>query len=396
MTNRSDPGLVIGDRVWQQGRRFALGLAGFALVVCVAGLLDEPRRVVFSYLTAVTFFVTIGWGAVFFVCLHHLTGALWSVSVRRLMEGVMITLPAAALAFLPLAFGLSELYEWTHHEVVAADALLAEKSVYLNTPFFLLRTVVYFTVWTIGSLLFYRQSIAQDRDPHGRGVADSVRWSGPFLLATFVTVTFASFDWLMSLEAHWYSTVFGVYIYSGSAVGFVAALILIVEAFHRSGKLRDVIGVEHQHDLARWLFTLTAFWAYIAFSQYMLIWYANLPEETVWFQRRLAGGWRTVALALVVGHFVVPFLVLMSRAAKRNRTVLTVTAALVLVMHYVDLYWIVMPVLTPAATPYWTDAAALVAVGSVVTAAFWWGLRERPLAPVGDPRLAESAALRRA
>ena len=396
MTNGSDPALMIPDPAWRQGCRLALGLAGLALAACMIGLFIQPRRVIFSYLTAVTFFVTIGWGAVFFVCLHHLTGALWSVSVRRLMEGVMVTLPAAALAFLPLAFGLSALYEWTHQEVVAADALLAEKSAYLNTPFFLLRAVVYFTVWTIGSLLFYRRSLDQDRGPDGRGVEAAVRWSGPFLLATFVTVTFASFDWLMSLEAHWYSTVFGVYVYSGSAVGFVAALILIVEAFHRGGKLRDVITVEHQHDLARWLFTLTAFWAYIAFSQYMLIWYANIPEETVWFQRRLAGGWRTVALALVVGHFIVPFLVLMSRSAKRNRTVLTATAALVLGMHYVDLYWIVMPVLTPAATPHWIDAAALVAVGGVVAAGFWWGLRERPLAPVGDPRLAESAALRRA
>ena len=394
--HESDRPLVITDQAYQRGRLFVLGLGGIAIVACIAGYFGQPRRVLFSYLTALTFFVTIGWGAVFFVCMHHLTGALWSVSVRRLMEGVMMTLPAAALAFIPLAFGLSELYEWTHGEVVDADPLLAWKSAYLNTPFFLLRTVAYFAVWTIGSLLFYRWSVDQDRAPKGRSVTDAVRWSGPFLIATFITVTFASFDWLMSLEAHWYSTVFGVYIYSGSAAGFVAALILIVEAFHRSGKLRDVISVEHQHDLARWLFTLTAFWAYIAFSQYMLIWYANIPEETVWFESRLAGGWRNVALALVVGHFITPFLVLMSRSAKRNRTVLTATAALVIVMHYLDLYWIVMPVLTPVATPHWTDAAVLVAVGSVVTAAFWWVLRECPLAPIGDPRLAESAALRRA
>ena len=392
----STESVMIDGPTWRRGRIQLLAVGSIAIVCCFGAFFVEPRRLLFSYLTAVLFFVTLGWGAMFFVCMHHLTGAVWAVSLRRLMEGVMMTLLPAAIAFVPLLFGLSELYEWTHSDVVAADALLSEKRGYLNQPFFLFRTLVYFGVWGVGALLLYRRSVEQDRASGGDRHEDVGRWSGPILIATFVTVTFASFDWLMSLEPHWYSAVFGVYVYSGSVVGFVAVLILIVQACHAGGKLREIVHVEHQHDLGRWLFALTTFWAYIAFSQYLLIWYANIPEETVWFQKRLEDGWRVVAQVLVIGHFAVPFFVLMSRRAKRNQRVLVLTAGWVLLMHYLDLYWIIMPAMTSSAWFHWSDAAALVAIGGVVGSGVWWLFRDRPLVAVGDSRLAESVALRRA
>ena len=387
--------VMINGPTWRQGWIGLLVIGGVAIVCCLVAVFAEPRRLFFSYLTALLFFVTIGWGAMFFVCMHHLTGALWTVSLRRLMEGIMMTLLPAALAFVPLLFGLSELYEWTHSEVVEADALLSEKRGYLNQPFFLFRTLVYFSVWGTGSLLLYRRSVEQDRASDSDRHVDVGRWSGPILIATFVTVTFASFDWVMSLEPHWYSAVFGVYVYSGSVVGFVAVLILVVQACHASGKLREFVHVEHQHDLGRWLFALTVFWAYIAFSQYLLIWYANIPEETVWFQKRLEDGWRVVAQVLVAGHFAVPFFVLMSRRAKRNQRVLMLTAGWVLLMHYLDLYWIIMPALTSSAVFHWSDAAALLAIGGIVGSGVWWLFRDRPLVAVGDGRLVESVGLRR-
>ena len=180
---------------------------------------------------------------------------------------------------------------------------------------------------------------------------------------------------------------FGVYIYSGAALAFIAALILILLGFRRAGVLRASVNYEHYHDLGKWLFALTAFWAYIAFSQYMLIWYANLPEETAWFRDRSVGTWRFVSLLLVVGHFLVPFFVLVSRAAKRNLILLGATAAWVIFMQYADLYWIVMPVFSKKGlTPSWIDLAALAAVAGTFALAFWWRLNRHPIAPVGDIR----------
>jgi hypothetical protein len=202
-----------------------------------------------------------------------------------------------------------------------------------------------------------------------------------------VTVALAGFDWLMSLDPHWYSTMFGVYVYSGAALAFIAALTLILLAFRQAGVLLMSVNHEHYHDLGKWLFALTVFWAYIAFSQYMLIWYANLPEETAWFRDRLVGSWRGVSALLVVGHFLVPFFVLISRAAKRRLALLGAAAAWVLFMHYTDLYWIAMPIFSKrGVTPHWIDLATLAAVGGSFALAFWSRLGAHPLAPVNDIR----------
>ena len=215
--------------------------------------------------------------------------------------------------------------------------------------------------------------------------------SAPAILIVGVTMTFAAFDWLMSLDPHWYSTIYGVYVFAGGAVSALAALSLLTLALERKGILEGILTVEHRHDIGKLLFGFTVFWAYIAFSQYLIIWYGNIPEETVYFRERWEGPWKVVSLVLVFGHFVVPFVALISRTAKRSRLILGASALLLLVMHYVDIYWLVMPTLGEhGAMPSWIDVCGLLGplgAGLLVIAHRAAG---GPLYPVRDPRLAES------
>lgn len=375
---------TIDDGLWRRGRNALAAIAAGGWAACALAFRLDPARFHASYLVAYAFFLTLTLGASFFVMLQHLTGAAWSVTMRRMAENAMIAIPLGALLFLPIALGLPSLYEWARPEAVAADPVLQAKSAFLNPRFFLLRTALYFALWSLWAWKLYRNSV------RGTGLAacqSSQRWSAPGMLMLTVTVALASFDWLMSLDPHWYSTMFGVYVYSGAALAFIAALTLILLAFRRAGVLRSSVNHEHYHDLGKWLFALTVFWAYIAFSQYMLIWYANLPEETAWFRDRLVGSWRGVSVLLVVGHFLVPFFVLISRAAKRKLGLLAAAAGWVLFMQYTDLYWIAMPIFSKrGVTPHWIDLAALAAVGGTFALFFWSRLRAHPLVPVNDIR----------
>ena len=384
MNTRDRDNYTIDGRLWQRGRNAMAAIAVAGWGGCAVALRLDPVRFHASYLVAYAFFLTLAFGALFFVMLQHLTGAAWSVTMRRMAENAMAAIPLGAVLFLPIAFGLPSLYEWARPEAVAADPILQGKAAFLNPQFFLLRTALYFALWSLWALKLYRNSVRGTGLP---ACQSSQRWSAPGMVMLTATVALASFDWLMSLDPHWYSTMFGVYIYSGAALAFIAALILILLGFRRAGVLRASVNYEHYHDLGKWLFALTAFWAYIAFSQYMLIWYANLPEETAWFRDRSVGTWRFVSLLLVVGHFLVPFFVLVSRAAKRNLILLGATAAWVIFMQYADLYWIVMPGFSKKGlTPSWIDLAALAAVGGTFALAFWWRLNRHPIAPVGDIR----------
>ncbi len=376
---------------WTKGRNVLAAVAAAGWAGCAFAWNTDGTRFAASYLVGYLFMLTLALGALFFVMLAHLTGSAWSVTMRRIAENVMVTLPAGVVLFVPVLLNLGRLYEWARPEEVAHDPLLQAKAAFLNPQFFAIRALVYFAVWSLWALKLYRNSVAQDGAPSLARVRSAERWSAPGMLVLTLTVALAGFDWLMSLEPHWYSTMFGVYVYSGAALAFFAALILILLAFRGAGVMQRSVNHEHYHDLGKWLFGLTVFWAYIAFSQYMLIWYANLPEETVWFRNRLVGSWRNVGALLVVGHFIVPFLVLVSRAAKRRLSVLGAAAAWILFMHYTDLYWIAMPVFSKqGASPSWIDAAALAAVGGTFGLVFWSRLRHRALAPTGDIRFERS------
>jgi hypothetical protein len=377
-------------------RLFGVGaaLAGVGLLASFAlGLRsDEARAQLWhSWLVAALFVLSIALGGLFFVLIQHATQAGWSVVVRRLAENAMATLPYLAVAFAPLLFGLGDLFHWSHADAVAADPLLRHKAPYLNVPFFLVRTVLYFAIWCGLALWYDRQSRLQDRTGEAELTRRMRRASPPALLLLALTTTFASFDWLMALQPHWYSTIFGVYFFSGSMVAIFAFLSLTSIALRRTGLLTDVISTEHLHDLGKFLFAFVVFWAYIGFSQFFLIWYGNIPEETVFFAARWNGSWRTASLLLAGGHFVVPFFFLLPRTIKRNSTALALAAVWLLAMHLLDLYWLVMPNLHPeGVAPDLLDLTALIGWIGVFVAAFGRMLQRRALVPLGDPRLPES------
>jgi hypothetical protein len=382
----------LGERLFVRGRNALLLLGAAAWAACAYGWATDRYNFLGSYLVHFLFFVTIGWGAMFFVMVQHVTSAVWSVSARRLMETVMITVAPLTLLFLPIALGLDTLYKWASPGFLDPhSADLAFKRAFFNPPFFLIRSVVYLFVWGVLSFVLYRISVNQDSGGFRESVANARAWSAPGLLVLTVTVTMAGVDWVMSLNPFWYSTIFGVYVFSGGAVAFLSTLILIALALRRAGLLGDFITIEHYHDLGKWLFGLIVWWAYIAFSQYMLIWYANLPEETEFFRHRLEGSWLWLSALLLFGHFLVPFLILLPRASKRNPAVLGAVAAWMLVMHGMDLHWLVLPSVHPHGFHiHWLDVATFLAVGTVFGLVFWYRLRSHPLVPAGDLRLEAS------
>ena len=357
----------------------------------------SPRQFFFSWLVAFLFFLSLALGALFFVLIQYASQGGWGIVLRRIGETIFATLPVMAVLFVPLLPGLHDLFSWSVPGAAAHDALLRWKAPYLNVPFFLIRAALYFGCWSVIALLYYGLSRGQDATGDPVVSARLRRLAGPAIIILAVTQSLASIDWIVSLTPHWYSTIFGVYFFAGSFVGYIALLAVVAPAMRRAGLLGSVVSAEHLHDVGKFLFAFTAFWAYIAFSQFLLIWYANLPEETTWYKARMEGSWMAVSLLLMAGHFGVPFLYLMGRAVKRRGSTLAAGGVWLLAMHYVDLYWQVMPTLHPEGVrPAALDVAALVAVGGCFVAASGWLMRRHSLVPLRDPRLAESLAFENA
>jgi hypothetical protein len=312
------------------------------------------------------------------------------------MEALMRTLPAFLLLFVPLPFGLHYLYEWSRAGA-AKDPLLKLKIGYLNEQWFTIRGFLVIGLLSLWALVLYAKSRKQDESGAVMHTLSAERWSAPGVLVLFVGSSIVGFDWIMSLNPRWYSTMFGVIFLAGGAMAFMAAMIILCLWLRSSGYLVNTVNTEHYHDLGKWLFTLMVFWAYVSFSQYMLIWYANMPEETIWFKTRFTGSWLYVALLLVVGHFVFPLFAMLPRSVKRNRGSLAFFAGWLLLMHYTDLYWQVMPVFYKSGFGMsWLSPVCLVAVVSTMGLVFWSSFREKPLVPVGDPRLKQCLAFHNA
>lgn len=366
------------------------------LVLIVSALIwrDEAGRAqwIHSYLVAFLFFLSVALGGLFFVLLQHLTRAGWSVVVRRLAEHIAGTLPLFALLFVPIAFGLHDLFHWTE---AGHDPLIEHKSPYLNATAFFLRAAFFLGSWSLLSWWFRKQSIVQDQEGGTAITRRMQTLSAPGMAVFGVTLTFASFDWIMSLDPHWYSTIFGVYFFAGCVVAIFASLILLTLRLQKDGTLR-VVNEEHFHDMGKMLFGFVVFWAYIAFSQFMLIWYGNIPEETAWFDHRLLHGWKPVTIFLAVGHFVIPFLFLLSRAVKRRPGTLVLATCWLLFMHLVDLHWLVMPSFNEHFHLHVLDLLSVIGIGGLFLGTLGWLMQRRSLVPVGDPRLAESLAFENA
>ncbi len=368
-----------------------LGLGASAGLALTGG---GMARALQSYLVAFAFFLSLSLGALFFVLLQHLTRAGWSVVVRRLAESIAGNLPLLAVLFIPILLGLREIYPWAGGS--ATDPGIAAKLKYLNLPFFAVRWGVFFLVWIILARYFWSRSTTQDRT----GEVDLTRRmesaSAPGMLLFALTLNFAAFDLLMSVDPSWYSTIFGVYYFAGSFLGFLALFSIATPLLQRSGRLRGVTD-EHYHDLGKLVFGFTIFWAYIAFSQYMLIWYSNIPEETRFYLIRQQHGWTAVSLLLLFGQFVLPFLYLLPRFVKRRPKLFGPMAAWVLFMHYVDVYWLVMPAVSPNRVPvHLLDLTTAIGIGGLFVAGTAWRLRRTSLVPLRDPRLSESLAFENA
>jgi hypothetical protein len=383
------------------GRLLTAGLlagGGGAVASVVLALAERNGWASFfyAYLLAYAYVLSIALGALFFVMLHHLTHAGWSVVVRRLAEGLAATLPMMALLFVPVLFGLHQLYHWSGAGASGGDALLRWKAPYLNTPFFIARWVVYLGVWAWLARFFVRRSVAQDGSGDVQLTVAMQRRAAPGMFLYAFTVTFAAIDLLMSLEPRWYSTIFGVYYFAGGVMATFAALIVMAWLVQKAGLLRHVITVEHYHDLGKFMFAFVVFWAYIGFSQYMLIWYGNIPEETSFYLTRQTGGWGWVGLALVFGQFLLPFVALLSRTPKRRGAMLAGIAAWLLAMHWVDIFWLVMPQASSTFLLSGLDVTVSVALGGLVVARVALALRRCSLVAEQDPRLLESLSFENA
>ena len=381
-------------------RKLMLGLLVVGAGALGAGALSTSfEHFIRSYLTGFAFALSLSLGALFFVILQHLTRAGWSVTVRRLAETMAAATLPLALLFIPIILGASALYPWAGegHGDLGLSPL---KQAWLDPTFFVVRIAVCFGIWILLSRFFLRNSTRQDDSGDPALTAKMQKFAPVAMILYAITVTFFSFDLLMSLDPHWFSTMYGVYYFSGSLLSFFAFVILMVFFLKRSGRLGDAVNVEHYHDLGKQLFAYIVFWAYIAFSQYMLIWYANIPEETQWYLLRQSGGWEVFGMLLLFGHFLLPFLILLPRGIKRRPGMLAAMSFWVLLMHMIDLHWLIAPVASehgahggePHAYFGLVELLCVAGVTALFTAAVVYKLSGVSLIPVGDPRLPESLA----
>jgi hypothetical protein len=396
------PGFADSIRLGDEGKGLFVRAAAVAVAALVVAAVlgssqgDGFRRFSFAYLTAFAVVLAMNLGAIFWVTLQNLVNANWSVVLRRLGEIFAMNAWLVGVLSLPIvipaAMGSGVVYDWADHAKAEADHLLHHKAAYLNPTFFLIRMVVYFGFWTLLARYFFRSSLRQDETAKADIAPAMNKVAGPAMIAFALTLTFAAIDLLMSVDAHWFSTIFGVYYFASAVLCVHATLSLGTMWLQSKGRLKTSVTTEHYHDLGKMLFAFTIFWAYIGFSQFMLIWYANLPEETYWFKLRFLGAWGDWAWALLFCHFVIPFFFLLSRHVKRNKTTLAIGALWMIAMVYLDMYWLVMPVIDEQPNPGLMDLLCLVGLVSALIAGIAHRAQGVNLIPTKDPRLARSLA----
>ncbi len=362
------------------------GVAGLALTAI--GYFVAPDQFFRSYLMGFLYWFGIALGSMAILMIHHIAGGAWGAVIRRVLESAIGTIPLLALLFVPIALGVHHLFEWSHADVVAKDAVLQSKSAYLNVPFFLIRAVFYFAVWIAIATLFRRWSVEQDQSGDPRITVRMEMLSRGGLVLYGLTVTFAAVDWVMSLEPHWFSTVYGLLVMAGQGLAAFAFSIALAVLLSRQESVARYFGPSQFHDLGNLMLAFTMIWAYLSFSQLLIIWSGNLPEETTWYLTRSQGGWRAVGYALLFLHFAVPFAVLLSRRLKRTASKLVVVALWMLAMRFVDLHWLVQPSFSPqSALPHWLDFTAVVGIGGLWIWFFVGRLVVNPVVPLRDPSL---------
>jgi len=380
----------------QRWPRVSTGVAAIGAVLCIIGLVVDPARTASAYLVAYISCLAVVLGALAMIMIARVTAATWFVALRRQAEQIVATLPAFAVLLIPILVATPLLYSWTRPDTrlePVMRAVVQAKVAYLNIPFFVARAVVYMLVWIGLGEMLRRTSLEQDR---GDSVAIERRMramSAVGLIAFAITVSFAAFDWMMSLRPTWYSTIYGVDYFAGAMVGALALLAVLIARGRWRGELPDTVGAGHLHALAKLLITFVLFWVYIGFSQFIVIWSAEIPVERAWYVVRTRGAWNALAGVIITGHFVLPFVVLLVRAFKRSTLAMALLGAWLLAMHYLDAYWVVMPdaprgnVVAP-----WLDLGAVMFIAGVASAT--WSIRSAgdPSVVRGDPLVTASLA----
>lgn len=368
------------------------GVAFFLFAGIVAFSGEHMKHALASYLVGFATALAMAIGSLGYVMIFQQTNAGWSAGLRRIYEAIASQFWVLAILFLPIALMAGKLYGWMDSAHAEHDPILQHKAPFLNPLRWYIGAAIYFIIWTFLGTTLYKWSRQQDQNGDKWLTAKARRLSAPGLLLFALSTAFASFDWLMSLDAHWFSTMFGVYYFAGSAMTATATCAVILAVLRLRGKLNGVITEEHFHDQGKLLVAFTIFWSYVTFFQYFLIWYSNIPEETHWFQIRAENGWENVGMLLALGHFIVPFFFLLWRGVKRSTRGLMIVSAWMIVMQAADMFFVVRPIVYPDGIGF---NVILDVLGVLAPVCIFLGFAVRkicsaPLVPVNDPRLHEA------
>lgn len=374
-----------------QAPALILGILGLA--ASAYGFMSSHEQFAQSYLLAYVFWLALAGGSLALLMIHHLVSGRWGFVIQRPVEAAARTFPLFALLFIPILFSMHDLYHWTHTEDVAKDHILQWKAPYLNEQFFQIRAAIYFVVWIGLAYLISGWSNKLDQAEDAGTVKKIRAWSAVGIVAFALTMTFASFDWVMSLEPHWFSSIYGALFMVGQGLATFAFMAIIAAYMGKSSPLKGVITAQQYHDIGNMMFAFTVLWTYMSFSQFVIIWSANLPEETTWYLDRAKPGWLSVSIVLAALNFILPFLIMLFRDNKRNPDRLKWIALWVLSVRTIDFYWQIGPTFRESALDlHWLDAATFVGVGGIWLALFFAILKKRPLLIKHDPRFSAFAA----
>lgn len=377
-----------GITVWTGTlRRRGLQVAGIGGVLAVVGAVLNPAAFFQAYLMAYLLWLAVALGSLVTLMIHHVAGGAWLLVGRRIMEAAVRTLPLLAILFIPVILGMHHLFVWSIPEVMEADKYLQMKSLYLNTPFFVVRAIIYFAVWIGLGLALTKWSYLQDatKDPY---LNKRMRMaSGGGIVAYVLTATFASFDWMMSIDPHWFSSIYGPIFFVSQGLTALCFILIVMITLSPFKPLSEALNEDRYHSLGKWLFAVIMLWAYLMFSQFLIIWSGNLPEHIVWYQRRAGADWKVLALILTLFHFFLPFIILLSKFAKRKASILFKIAVGLLVLRYFDLFWLMVPDWNAGVfTVHWLNLVLPIAIGGLWLYDFAGKLAAHPLLPQHDPR----------
>lgn len=362
----------------------------FGTVLSLVAFFVDQERAIFNYLVTYMMILSIGLGSLFLIALEYIAGADWSTPIRRIPEFFAMLLPVLFVLVIPILVFNHDLFHWAHKEAVAEDKILQGKAPYLNESFFFIRTFVFIGLWSLFFWILTKNSRKQDETKDQSLTKKNIRFSAIFVLIFALSLTFTAIDFMMSLEPHWFSTIYGVYYFAGTVVAALAAITIVVVKLKEKGYFAPWMTDDHLFSLGALLFAFINFWAYIAFSQFMLIWYADLPEETFWFLTRWNGGWVFISLLLIVVHFLVPYFALLTQPSKMNPKRLKFIAVWLLFAHLLDIFWLVMPNMGTMKNGYvfsWIDLVFPISGLGLVIFVFTFAAKKANLIPVGDPKL---------